>query len=113
MYNTFGKPMGVAARRMTAPQQVLVYGSSIIFLAVVLGAVWLWLRRRLREPIEPVREGFSIESLEQLRRQGMISQEEFDRLRRQVMGLAEPSGPSALRPEGSNDDERTGDAEGK
>lgn len=91
---------------MTAPFQVLIYGSALIGLLVLLGAAWMFIRRRFREPTDPQADGFRIEDLERLVRQGTISQEEFDRLRRLAMGM--PPAAKPLTPPRANDDDKQG-----
>ena len=91
---------------MSQVVQILVAGGVLLVMLLVAGAVWKWLRRRLSEPIEPIGSGFTIDELERLRRQGTISDEEFQRLRRQTMGLGPPAGGQGLTRGGANDDER-------
>ena len=94
---------------MTAAAQVLIYGCILIVLAIVLGGVFLWSRRRLREPAKPERADFTVESLESLHRRSLISEEEFYRLRLQALGLEAPAPPPPLRRGEANDDETAGE----
>lgn len=67
--------------------QVVLWGGLLIGLAIVGGAIWLNLRRRLFEEDE----GFSIrallDELEDARAQGMMSEEEFQRARNSLLGI--------------------------
>ena len=72
-------------------------GAAIIslILAAFLGvaALVLWFVKKRwtiprRQDGSPISGGFTVERLESLHRAGQISDEEFSRLRRQVLGLA-------------------------
>lgn len=84
--------------------------AGLVLIVLLLGAwpVLLWLRRRAL-----IREygdrpgGFSMEDLEELRRTGRISDEEFSRIRRSLLGLPpaspETDGDSSAPPSGDDD----------
>ena len=83
---------------------------AIIGVGIVLALVWIWIRRRFRPGADPgpSEPGFTIESLEAMRRDGRISDEEFRTLRAAVLGL--PSRPAesdnkGLSETGPSDDE--------
>lgn len=75
---------------------VIVWGLVLLVVLLVAGVALELARRRWlapREGDESAGSGFSMERLETLRRAGQISDEEFDRLRRQVLGLPAAGNP--------------------
>jgi predicted HicB family RNase H-like nuclease len=74
---------------------VLIYGTIIIAAIVVFAAaIHVW-RRRMR--VEQARVDFVIEEIENLHRKGLISDDEFSRLRRKALGVEEPGNEAAGR----------------
>ncbi|MFP3937991.1 MAG: hypothetical protein ACLFVW_06580 [Phycisphaerae bacterium] len=71
--------------------------SYVVWLAVVCGLLMLlclaayvlivFLRRRAYEDHEPTGPAFTPEGLESMRRSGRLTEEEYRRLRRQVLGI--------------------------
>lgn len=87
----------------------IVCGLLMVVLLAGMG-VLLWLRRRVRAAGESGRaEAFSVESLERMRLEGRITDEEFKRLRRQALGLAGAGGEKPISPSSTP---RGGDDEG-
>ena len=80
-------------------QSVLICGTVIIAATVLFyAAVRIWLRRAHASNAAD----FAIDDIEQLHRKGLISDEEFSRLRRKALGVAEPKqAPPAKPPEKS------------
>ena len=79
-----------------AAYDLLLWLGLMLVLLMGLGAVVMYLRRRAVGKLREDASAMSIEQLEQLRTDGVISDEEFRRLRRVVMGLPEktPAAPS-------------------
>jgi len=72
------------------PMRLLLYGGVLILAIAGLGLVVLWTRRRYYGPergAEQPDSAFSIEALEEFRRAGEISEEEFRSLRHAALGL--------------------------
>jgi hypothetical protein len=94
--------------------QVFLYGGILMFGVLALAVAVLLLRRALLTRRRRRATGFSIESLSDLRREGQISDEEYARLRRRLLGVDagakyvdNPSAgarDSTLRDELANDD---------
>jgi hypothetical protein len=92
---------------------VIVWGAALLVLLVVAGVALELARRRWWSPSagqEGSGSGFSIERLEAVYRAGQITDEEFDRLRRQILGLpaAGTPPPSASSPPARGDDGNAG-----
>jgi hypothetical protein len=104
-------PMVPAA--LTPAASVIVWGLVLLAVMVVVTVGLEVARRRWWTPSagrEGSGSGFSIERLEAVHRAGQITDEEFDRLRRQILGLP-PAGnppPSASSPPGHSDDGNAG-----
>jgi hypothetical protein len=68
----------------------VIWGCVLMVVVLGLGGLLMWLRRRYH-PVygrqEDEASSFTIEGLEVLRGQGQISEAEFRRLRRRVLGL--------------------------
>ncbi len=69
--------------------------AALLLVILIAGAIVLRLRRKLLEK-PPPGESFGIAALEKLHEQGLVSDEEFSRLRRAAMGL--PPLPPARGP---------------
>jgi len=89
--------------------QVLVWAAVLLAAILLLGVLVLGLRRvTTQRRSADSTEGFSIEQLESLRRNGQVSDEEFKRLRRALLGAALPArvaddGRDAAGPPADND----------
>ena len=76
---------GVLAARDTGA--ILLYGSLLIVALIVLGTVVLWLRRKYLADEAPQVDGvWSLQQLRDLRITGEISEDEFQRLRAEMIG---------------------------
>ncbi len=74
-------------------QEVLVWGSMGVVAVVLMGFGLLWFRRRYHPDSvagETSGSSFSIQSVESMRDRGLISEEEFRRLRVKSLGLDAP-----------------------
>ena len=72
---------------------VLIYGTIIIAAIIVFAvAIRVW-RRRMQDGQGSA--DFVIEDIEDLHRKGLISDEEFSRLRRKAIGMEEPRSEAA------------------
>ncbi|MCJ7544819.1 MAG: SHOCT domain-containing protein [Phycisphaerae bacterium] len=89
---------------LTPAASVIVWGLVLMAVLVLVGSALELGRRRWLASSQRRSEarggGFSIERVEALHRRGLISDEEFQRLRRQALGLptvgrAPPSGSSS------------------
>lgn len=89
---------------------VIVWGLVLIVVLLAAGAVLGLARKRWLASIRggggSAGSGFSIERLEELHEQGQISDEEFERLRREVLGLTAAGNrpPSGSSPPPADDD---------
>ena len=95
--------------------QVLAVGLVLIVLVMACCPLLLWLKRRLSRREAGGGSGFSIEELEEMRRSGRISTEEFRRLRSVLLGLqgaGAPKGESELSNSPGSDDEKAEPAAG-
>lgn len=96
---------------------LFVAGGVFILLTLLLGLLIIpWIRRRYRWDDEPG-PALDIESLERSLREGLITDEEFRRLRRIALGLdikpANPDNSASSAPVGGDDEEtETPPAEG-
>ena len=91
--------------------QIWIWGIVVILCSLLLGIVVVVLRRNLIARRDAVEQALSVAKLEELRRSGLISDEEFRVLRRRAMGLpaeAAGKGESLLRPPGKDDDADSG-----
>jgi uncharacterized membrane protein len=84
---------GLLALRDASGSSGAVFGSLILAAVLGVAALVLWfIKKRSVTPRgqdgPAVSGGFTVEHLESLHRAGQISDEEFSRLRRQVLGLA-------------------------
>ncbi len=73
--------------------QILLASGALVVVAVILGCIVLWLRRRLLSlSAYGTKQGdaFTINQLESLHESGRISDEEFSRMRRAILSLKEP-----------------------
>lgn len=100
-------PVTVAA--LTPAASVIVWGLVLIAVLVVAGIVLELVHKRWQAPPRQGGGGgggFSIERLESLHHRGLISDEEFQRLRRGALGLptaANPPPSGSSPPQGSDD----------
>ena len=99
----------------TPERDILIASLWLVGLILVATVVIVWLRRRLQRDQGVGGSGMDVGSIEQMHRSGLISDEEFRKLRRSALGLAdEQDGPgegksaSSDRPAG--DDTRSDDA---
>jgi len=96
------------APALSGQTEALVNGVLLLAAAVVVGAVVMLARRRLlqrhREP-----PGFSMERLAELRRTGQITDEEYSRLRRLILGLDAGAKRGDTPPSGQRDSSLSGD----
>jgi len=88
--------------------RAIIAGLVLIILLLAAWPVLLWLRRRaLVRQYGRGPAGFSMEDLEELRRTGRISDEEFGRIRRSLLGLPaekdDAEGSSSCPPSGDDD----------
>lgn len=104
----FGHVAPMPAQAGSLQSILIVCGLLMLVLLAGLGAL-MWLRRRMRAADEGGRtEAFSVESLERMRLEGRITDEEFKRLRRQALGLVGAGGEKPISPSSpplSGDDE--------
>ncbi|NLW87281.1 MAG: hypothetical protein GXY38_10455 [Planctomycetes bacterium] len=102
---------GLAA---SSTAEYMVYGGLLIAVVIFLGAGLLWIRRMFLSSNKPqASNGIDIESIEKLKRDGIITEDEFSRLRRLTLGLDKsPAGNdnSSLSTDGNRvDDENMAD----
>jgi hypothetical protein len=74
---------------------------ALITVIIVIGAVVIpWIKRRYYGvgKVSGPEQGFRIEHLERMRREGGISEEEFRRLRRAALGLGDGPAKSGISP---------------
>ena len=85
--------------------ELLISGSVLLLLVIIFGVRIAKYRRGLLEkPVQTTRD-FGIDEVDKLYRQGLISDEEFAKLRRKTLGLeARPEGEPG-KPVGSQPDE--------
>jgi hypothetical protein len=98
--------------------ELLTWLGVVVLAAMLMGGVLMWAKkyaqRALKGGIEPPGQ-LTIEKLEEMRRSGLISQEEFSSLRRAALGLgrAADKGHSGLTPKlPEADDNRNDEAAG-
>jgi len=87
-----GRALGLLAAARAG--DALIWGCVLVGVVLALGVFLLWLRRKYHPAYgrqDTERRSFSIEDLEVLRSQGQISEAEFRRLRRKVLGLDAPA----------------------
>ncbi len=97
----------------TSVTDVLVLGCLLIGAALVLGLAVLllrrWMLRRLDDASGGADRGFPMDALDELRRGGQLSDEEFAAIRRRALGLsktpAQESDSSVRLPEPSADED--------
>jgi hypothetical protein len=91
--------LAVSDRQWESVQSVLIYGTAIIAVTV---ALYVALRIWRRQAQAPKAADFGIDDIDKLHRQGLISDEEFSRLRLKALGMAQPKrDPPADPPEKS------------
>ena len=79
--------LAAADRQWENALSVLLYGTVIIVATVLFAvAIRIW-RRRTQAPKA---SDFVIDDVEKLHRQGLISDEEFSRLRLKALGMVQP-----------------------
>ncbi len=95
----------------------LVIGSLMILLLLVAYVLMSRLRRRALEDTSESAPPFTMEGLENMRSSGQISDEEYRRLRRQVLGIDAGDGSSSSGPadgdDGQTDSPPSTEGEGK
>jgi hypothetical protein len=85
----------VSDRQWESVQSVLIYGTVIIAVTVALYvALRIWRRRTQATQSTD----FAIDDIERLHRQGLISDEEFSRLRLKALGMAAPKPDGPAKP---------------
>ena len=87
--------LAVSDRQWESVQSVLVYGAAIIAVTVALYVAFRIWRRRAQAPKAT---DFGIDDIDKLHRQGLISDEEFSRLRLKALGMAAPKRDGPARP---------------
>ena len=102
--------LGILAARLPDLSKLGIWGAVMIAASVLLGAVLLWLKRKvLSDRPWPQRSaGFTLTSLEQMHRSGQISDEEFKALRLRALDLSAGRGEADNRSSSGpvvNDDE--------
>ncbi|RPI62618.1 MAG: hypothetical protein EHM48_03805 [Planctomycetaceae bacterium] len=76
-----------------AVMRAIVWLAGLLVVLTILGIALMKFRRKyLAKDAESDEAGFSIESLEKMKKAGNISDEEFRRLRRAALGLDFPAG---------------------
>ncbi len=92
---------------MSGSVRALIWCGIAMGAVLVLGVLLMFARRLYVKLLtqKPTAEGFSIESLEELRDGGQISPEEFDRLRRVALGISGPANDEKGQTKSSADDE--------
>ena len=85
--------MSVAASLPSGYSGVLIWGSIGIVVVMGLGFVLMWFRRKYHPSnmADDAGATFSMQSIEDMRDKGLISDEEFRRLRVGALGLAPPT----------------------
>ncbi len=68
--------------------ETIIWALVTLALFVVLGFGVLIYRRRYLSPRSEQSEGFSLEDIRQMHRSGQLSDEEYDRMRRALIGMA-------------------------
>jgi hypothetical protein len=91
---------------LAATSKVLIAGSILLLLVIIVGLRVIKYRKELFESKKPD-AGLDIGEVENLHRQGLISDEEFARLRQKTLGLDAPTAPPASRPQEGDPDEET------
>ncbi len=65
---------------------VLVWSIILIAMVVVGLLAVSWVKKRIQQPDEPASAGFSLDDLRKLRRDGQISDEQYERARQRLIG---------------------------
>jgi hypothetical protein len=81
---------------MSPQWTVLILAAALIAGFLLLGGLVIWLRRRSLKAQQPDGPAFELQQLEDLKRMGTVSDEEFRRLRRAALGLP-PAEPNAAK----------------
>lgn len=96
---------------MSPTVQIMIGGGVLLVVAMIFGVFMLRARRRTLETPPPAGEAFSLEEVRQLHKRGLISDEEFQRLRAIALNQAlEKTAQKPLRPPQKADDESVGPA---
>lgn len=87
--------LAVSDRQWESVQSVVVYGTAIIAVTVLF---YFFIRVWRRRTQAPKATDFAIDDIDKLHRQGLISDEEFSRLRLKALGMAAPKSDGPVRP---------------
>jgi hypothetical protein len=85
----------VSNRQWESVQSVILYGAAIVVVTVSLYVAFRVWRRRMQAPQST---DFAIDDVEKLHRQGLISDEEFSRLRLKALGMSPPKPDGPAKP---------------
>lgn len=102
-------PLATFLGELSSPTRIVVWGTVLTLFLLAAWPVMVWLQRRFRSPKgTDVREPFTVEKVEQMYRHGLISDEEFSRLRRIALGLPEKNDKTGLNETPRDVDDRGG-----
>ena len=88
---------------------VLVAGSVLIAMVMGLGLFLLWVRKRSLSRQDTGSAGIGIDQLEAMRQSGLMTDEEFRKLRRKALRVDTPGvAEKALSPDAKPDDGKEG-----
>jgi hypothetical protein len=81
---------------------VILWAGVLIAAAMAGGLLWVWLRRQLLAPDSGGNAGTIMEDLRRMRSEGRLSQEEYDRIRKNMASRLAKSGFGETRPQGES-----------
>jgi hypothetical protein len=68
------------------PENAILPTACVIVVAILLFAIVIWVRRKVRQPDSTPPGGFTLSDLRRLVKQGKMTPEEFDRAKELVLG---------------------------
>jgi hypothetical protein len=83
----------LAQRSWTAQDTKTILIVSLVLIGVLLVSfvAVVWIKRRLKEPDEPVSVGFSLSDLRRLHKEGHLSDDEYERARAKMIAAIKKS----------------------
>lgn len=78
-------PAQLLLAQSDANQRILIWSISLICMMVVMFAIIAWLRKRMSPTQEQQTQGFTLADLRELRKQGAMSEEEFERAKAKLV----------------------------
>lgn len=97
-------------RQTFDPAKLVLPLGILVGVLIVAAVIVTWVKKRLKEPDEPVSAGFTLSDLRQLHKSGHMSDEEFERAKAKVVEAARRAAErQAVRQAGATPDVKNPD----